>query len=249
MNLYNLKKIKLARKLIEDGKKYHYVKNGKKRIYSTVVKTSELTHKGQKILDIGGSDRKNYSFKEYTLSLCDVEYNYITRGNLDIRIGKLPYDNDSFDLVGCHEAIEHFWLMHDGGMLNWDGILNFWKEAYRVLKPNGTFYVSTRNRVCPLALLKVLTNDFIQVSFPTVSRKGHVNELCAKDLRSIADATKLFTANTIFSTSSLPRYRQAQVNQKTPRLQNFLGREILQEELYDTLHFISKKYRHQINKK
>ena len=26
----NLKKIKLARKLIEDGKKYHYIKNGKK---------------------------------------------------------------------------------------------------------------------------------------------------------------------------------------------------------------------------
>lgn len=237
----NLKKIKLARKLIEDGKKYHYIKNGKKRIYSTIVKTSELTNKGQKILDIGGNDGKKYSFKKYTLSLCDVEYNYISRKHLDIRIEKLPYDNDSFDFVGCHEAIEHFWLMYDGGMLNWNGILNFWKEAYRVLKPNGTFYLSTRNRVCPLALLKVLTHDFIQVSYPSVSRKGHVNELCAKDLRSIADATNLFTDNTTFSTSSLPRYRQAWVDKKTPRLQNFLEREILQEELYDTLHFISHK--------
>ena len=131
--------------------------------------------------------------------------------------------------------------MYDGGMLRWDGILNFWKEAYRVLKPNGVFYLSTRNRVCPLALLKVLTNDFIQVSWPSVSRKGHVNEICAKDLRSIADATNLFTDNTTFSTSSLPRHRQASVDKKTPRLQNFLGREILQEELYDTLHFISNK--------
>ena len=86
----NLKKIKLARKLIEDGKKYHYVKNGKKRIYSTIVKTSELTHKGQKILDIGGNDGKKYSFKKYTLSLCDIEYNYLSRNRiLDIRIRKI----------------------------------------------------------------------------------------------------------------------------------------------------------------
>jgi len=237
----NLKKIKLARKLIEDGKKYHYIKNGKKRIYSTIVKTSELTNKGQKILDIGGNDGKKYSFKKYTLSLCDVEYNYINRRLLDIRTEKLPYDNDSFDFVSCHEAIEHFWLIKKGGMLCWDGIINFWKEAYRVLKPNGTFYVSTRNRVCPLALLRILTNDFVQVSRPSVRGKSHVNELCAKDLRSIADATNLFTVNTAFSNSSIPRWRQASVDKKTPRLQNFLGREILQEELYDTIHFISHK--------
>ena len=237
----NLNKIKLARKLIEDGKKYNYIEGGKKRIYQSVCETKKLIKGGEKLLDVGGGDRETYSFKEYTLLLCDIEYNYINRRLLDIRTEKLPYDNDSFDFVSCHEAIEHFWLIKKGGMLCWDGIINFWKEAYRVLKPNGTFYVSTRNRVCPLALLRILTNDFVQVSRPSVHGKSHVNELCVKDLRSIADATNLFTVNTTFSTSSIPRRRQASVDKKTPRLQNFLGREILQEELYDTIHFISHK--------
>ena len=100
-----------------------------KKNLQQIVKTSELTCKGQKILDIGGNDGKKYSFKKYTLSLCDVKYNYINRRLLDIRTEKLPYDNDSFDLVSCHEAIEHFWLIKKGGMLCWDGIINFWKEA------------------------------------------------------------------------------------------------------------------------
>ena len=53
--------------------------------------------------------------------------------------------------------------------------------------------------------------------------------------------TNLFTDNTTFSTSSISTVRQLLINNQTPKLQEFLGREILQEELYDTLHFISHK--------
>ena len=73
----NLNKIKLARKLIEDGKKYNYIEGGKKRIYQSVCETKKLIKGGEKLLDVGGGDRETYSFKEYTLLLCDIEYNYI----------------------------------------------------------------------------------------------------------------------------------------------------------------------------
>ena len=49
----NLNKIKF-RKLIEDGKKFHYINNGKKRIYNTVCKTKELVKDKDKLLDVGG---------------------------------------------------------------------------------------------------------------------------------------------------------------------------------------------------
>lgn len=237
----NLKKIKLARKLIEDGKKYYYIKNGKKRIYNSLCVTEELISGGENLLDVGGGDGRKYSFREYTEILCDIKYNYATRHDLDIRTQPLPYENESFDIVVSHETIEHLWLMKMGGMLCWKGIINFWKESYRVLKPGGTFYLSTRNRVSPVALLKVLDNEYVQVSWPRVDGSGHVNELCAKDLRRIAKITNLFVDNTAFSTSSLNPRRQLRVNQRTPRLRKFLDREILQEELYDTIHFISHK--------
>ncbi len=47
---------------------------------------------------------------------------------------KLPFENDSLDAIFCREVIEH--------VINDDPLLN---EAYRVLKPNGWFLVSTPN--------------------------------------------------------------------------------------------------------
>ena len=99
----NLRKIKLARKLIEDSKKYHYVKIGKKRIYRSVCETKKLIKGGEKLLDIGGSNPLNlYSFKEYTTTLCDVEYNYTNRYCSDIRL-------DSYS-VSCFREV---WLTPD----------------------------------------------------------------------------------------------------------------------------------------
>ena len=40
----------------------------------------------------------------------------------------LPYDTETFDIVISHETIEHFWLLKRGGMLSWDGVINFWNE-------------------------------------------------------------------------------------------------------------------------
>ena len=123
----NLNKIKLARKLIEDGKKFHYINNGKKRIYNTVCKTKELVKDKDKLLDVGGHPHlgHGYSFEEYIKILCDVEYNWVNRDKLDLRTKTLPYDTETFDIVISHETIEHFWLLKRGGMLSWDGVINF----------------------------------------------------------------------------------------------------------------------------
>ena len=86
-----------------------------------------------------------------------------------------------------------------------------------------------------------MTDDFIQCSWPGINQSGHVNELCIDDLRDIARATDLFTRNMVSSTSSFSRQTQTDVDKQTPKLEEFLGRKFRQEQLYDTIHFISKK--------
>jgi SAM-dependent methyltransferase len=238
-----MSKITLARKLIEDGRSFHYVGEGKKRIYNSVVETSKLINGGEKLLDIGGHPHlgHGYSFEEYTKILCDVDYNWVCRENIDMRTDKLDHEDNKFDIVVSHETIEHLWLLESGGLLSWDGIVNFWREAYRVLKPGGVFYVSTRNRVCPQALSKILTGDFVQISWPSIDLSGHVQELGPRDLRDIARTTGLFTESTVFSGSSMATNIKADVSKKKPAFEALLGREFKQEELYDTMHFISRK--------
>jgi len=239
----NLNKIKLARKLIEDGKKFYYISNGKKRIYNTICKTKELIKDKDKLLDVGGHPHlgHGYSFEEYIKILCDVEYNWVNRDKLDLRTKTLPYDTETFDIVISHETIEHFWLLKRGGMLSWDGVINFWNECYRVLKKGGVFYLSTRNRVSPLAINHIFTNKPIQVAPSMLNRCGHVREFSPSDLRDIAIHTNLFLDNTIYSQSSIPILLQKYIDKQTLAMEKFLGKKFLQEETYDSLHFISKK--------
>ena len=241
--MHNLNKIKLARKLIKDGKKLHYINEGKRRIYNSICKTKELVKDKDKLLDIGGHPHlgHGYSFEEYTKILCPVEYNWVNRAKLDIRTQTLPYDTETFDIVVCHEAIEHFWLMKWGGMLSWDGVINFWNECYRVLKKGGVFYLSTRNRVCPLAISHIFKNESVQIAPSTLDRCGHVREFSPSDLRDIAIHTNLFLDNTIYSQSSIATLFQKGRDEQTLTMEEFLGKKFLQEETYDTIHFISHK--------
>ena len=109
---------------------------------------------GSRVLDIGGHNsykQLGYSFQEYTQAVVPCQYFFENINTLDIRKDPLPYEDNTFDVVISSESIEHFWLQRDGGMISWEGLENFWKEAHRVLKPNGTFFCSTRNRSCILS--------------------------------------------------------------------------------------------------
>ena len=242
-----LRKFKLAKKLLQD-RKYPYISHGYKRIYNSIVNLNKIIKGNGELLDIGGTgdleySRRNYSFKKYTNILCDFEYNYENTNTIDIRNDELLYDDNTFDVVVSHESLEHFWTIKEGGMLSWKGVLNFWNEAYRVLKPNGVFYVTTRNRVCPFALCKALTNQPVQVSFSSIEAEegGHVTEFSPDDLREIANKTNKFTNNKIYSTNSLSRFHQNETNKEIKNLKRFLKRDFKQEELYDTLNFVSTK--------
>ena len=131
-------------------------------------------------------------------------------------------------------------MEHDG-MLNWEGIFNFWRESYRVLKPGGIFYVATRNRLCPLAMRQITWGDVPQVGASKVNESGHVRELSPNEFREIAKHTKLFTKNSIYSKSSIPTKYNKNIDKWRPRLESFLERSLKQEERYDTIHFISRK--------
>lgn len=99
-----------------------------------------------KVLAVGGE----YGFIEYNLSkwtrwniiTSDIEENlikkypkfkkYVTTKVLDAT--KLPYKDNSFDLVICNHVIEH--------ILNYTTAIN---EIYRILKKSGYIYLATPN--------------------------------------------------------------------------------------------------------
>ena len=93
------------------------------------------------------------NFKELFTTCHDIDYEFLNQNTCDARYDNLPYEDDYFDVVMSHECIEHLWNFREDSMMDYAGLINFWKESYRVLKPNGIFLVSTRNRNCPLTFL------------------------------------------------------------------------------------------------
>lgn len=103
-----------------------------------------------RILDIGGypgifGNLLSNKFVNSNIYVCDVNINTVIKDNcttLDmISIGnlensKLPFKNDTFDMISCLEVIEHLY--------NADNILS---EINRILKPNGILLLSTPNLV------------------------------------------------------------------------------------------------------
>lgn len=238
------KLLSVARDL-EKKKHIHYINNGSRRILCTLRNILKADLKGNKVLDIGGhediSGGLGYSFKEFTQKVFPCDYKYVTRNNFDMRYESLPFKNDTFDLVVCSETIEHLWTEKRGGMINWDGILNFWKESYRVLKPNGTFLVNTRNRFSVFSFLNLIRGEEMSIAFSSPTRCGHIRELSATDFRRIAETTNLFLNHEIWSERSLTLKEHNKAECLLSRIEIFLGRKIKQEEQYDTIFFKSVK--------
>ena len=97
--------------LLERDSKHWYVKNGRLRIMIAMKRISEIAKAGDALLDIGGHDGKDtvgYSFKEYTQTVVDCSYEWQNVATIDIRKDRLPYEDESFDVVVSSESIEHF---------------------------------------------------------------------------------------------------------------------------------------------
>lgn len=63
-------------------------------------------------------------------SLAHDELSDVSFQSCDFDVQKLPYPDDSFDHINCMHVIEH---LHNP--------IDFLKECYRVLRPNGTLYI------------------------------------------------------------------------------------------------------------
>lgn len=121
----------------------------------------------KRILDVGCGTGKlvNYLNKKgYEAHGCDISEEAVKlalRTNKKGRIKKtsatrLPYENNSIDLISAISTIEH---------LTRNDVGKFLEEAYRVLKPNGIIFLITPNFNSPLRYLK--GSDWFGYSDPT----------------------------------------------------------------------------------
>ncbi|WP_051234156.1 class I SAM-dependent methyltransferase [Butyrivibrio sp. NC3005] len=83
--------------------------------------------------------------------------------------GRLPYEDNRFDLITCTECIEHILPEHIDGVLD---------EIYRVLKPGGRFLITTRNEE------NFAFSELCCLECNTIyHRVGHVNWYSVKSLK------------------------------------------------------------------
>lgn len=96
----------------------------------------------------------------------------------------LPFDNESFDIVYCCDALEH--------MNDWRQAIT---EAVRVLKTEGLFLYDTLNRTIPSALLTKLLQDWTSI----MPKNTHVWKMFIKpsDLRTFMSDRGLANQETV----------------------------------------------------
>lgn len=229
-----------VKKILDKNSHLHYFKTGYGRILASAIEFDKISKIEDKVLDIGGTyekHNKQQSFELIFKAVKDIDYHCVNRGMLDMRKDMLNYEDETFDIVMSHESIEHFWLMKEAGMVDWSGMINFWKESFRVLKKNGTFLVSTRNRMCPVAIEKLRKGKPLMCSHLKVNQSSHIQEMGPIDFIELVDATNLFTNYDMYSIKSIDN----DFHHRIPQIEAFIGRKLLQEELYDTIYFKSKK--------
>lgn len=202
-----------------------------------------------KILDIGG----NETFKELFDSCFGnkIEYHFLNDQNIDARCDKLPFSDNTFDLVVCWETIEHLWnVRKTDTVLNWEGVIHFWKEAHRILKKGHPMHLTTTNRFCPRTL-----RFFNSISIPQISGSnlcdnkkgtswGHSREFSGQELLDLADSTQCFTNNALKSVHCYDETTKPKTDIYDKWLKKFeqlVERPALQIELYDTLFFLGYK--------
>jgi len=109
--------------------------------------------KNKIILEIGaGSGLISYEITKYSQKVIslDIQYKSVQKMqararnqiNFFISNGKeLQFKSNSFDIVICNQVIEHIRKQYHQ---------KFIEESYRVLKPNGIFYIATPNKLWPI---------------------------------------------------------------------------------------------------
>jgi SAM-dependent methyltransferase len=107
---------------------------------------------------------------------CDYRDDLMTLGGVqvdvvDLNSGRLPYENDSLDLVTCTEVIEH--LEHHRPLM---------REIHRILRPGGICVLSTPNVLNLRSRLRYLFFGFFNMFGPLHlgddrhhSTHGHIN--------------------------------------------------------------------------
>lgn len=109
----------------------------------------------------------------------------------------LPFASNSFDLVVSNAVIEHLHGSHK----------TVFSEAYRVLKPGGSFVVTTPNLVCLLKRIRFLIgrspNWDIQDFFNAEGRFiGHTREFTVDECRQMAT----WSGFTVVKAQAMPTY-------------------------------------------
>ncbi|MFK7970659.1 MAG: methyltransferase domain-containing protein [Bacteroidia bacterium] len=111
---------------------------------------------GQHVLDLGaghGAFTKRLYDMGFAVQACDLfpeafYFEEIPCKKVDIT-SAFPYEDNSFDMIIAIEVSEHI-LDHE----------NFFKEAFRILKPGGRFYITTPNMMSLKSRIRFLFSGF-----------------------------------------------------------------------------------------
>ena len=159
-----------------------YVRKTAPRVENTISLLPDLN--GCTVLDLGaspfyflyrckklGADWVSgifFSNDAHPLAGCSeayTEHGTIDIFHSDLLREKLPYDDDSFDIIGAMEIFEHF-PMYPSLLLS---------EITRVIKPGGLFFITVPNihRLANIAKLLLKRNIFMPYRSDTSGRHAH----------------------------------------------------------------------------
>jgi ubiquinone/menaquinone biosynthesis C-methylase UbiE len=139
-----------------------------------IVSTLKLTPNSQ-ILDVGSKDgeKTHYLFAEGQILMSDISKKGLSPFVLSDAT-KLPYNDNSFDLVTILHVIEH--IKNDREAL---------KEIYRVLKKEGTVLIVTPNESRFTRIFSVILRTLARSPPKYPLNPDHVLEYSAKNIENL----------------------------------------------------------------